>query len=210
MKIISTNIGKPRVVKWKKGEVTTGIFKQPVNQPLVLEKTDVEGDHVIDRKYHGGVDKACYLYSADHYPFWKQQYSNLNWQYGMFGENLTIEGLDETAMHIGDTYEIGSAVVQISQPRQPCFKLGIKFEDPGVLRKFIAQSYSGIYVRIITEGEVNSGDALKLVKREGNGLSVADVFQLLYNSKADNPLKQKVIEDQHLPPDLRDYIIGRL
>ena len=100
MKVISTNISQPKTVIWKGKEVTTGIFKEPVSEPLLLEKTDVKGDHVIDRRYHGGEDKACYMYSADHYPFWKERYEHLEWNYGMFGENLTVEGLQETDINM--------------------------------------------------------------------------------------------------------------
>lgn len=209
MKVISTNISQPKTVTWKNKEVVTGIFKEPVDHPMVLEKTDVKGDHVIDRRYHGGEDKACYLYSVDHYPFWKGHYPNLNWQYGMFGENLTVEGIDEIRIHIGDIYKVGKAIVQISQPRQPCFKLGIKFEDQGILKKFIARSYSGIYVRILTSGIVNIGDEFELQKADENQLSVAEVFSLLYNSTDNKALRQKVVNDQYLPTDLRRYIVDR-
>ena len=110
MKIISTNIAQPKTVIWKNKEVTTGIFKEPVEDTITLGVEDVEGDNVIDRRYHGGEDKACYLYSADHYPFWKEKYSGLDWKYGMFGENLTVEGLQETRIRIGNTYQLGSVV----------------------------------------------------------------------------------------------------
>lgn len=209
MRIVSTNIAQPTTVTWKSKEVVTGIFKEPVDGELVLEKTDVKDDHVIDRRYHGGEDKACYMYSVDHYPFWKEEYPDLNWTYGMFGENLTVEGLDETQIHIGDTYKIGSAIAQVCQPRQPCFKLGIKFEDPRVLKNFIAKTYSGVYLRILKSGAVAVGASLELQNREGNGLSVAEVFSLLYNGTDDDELKNKVTHDQHLPKNLRDYIIDR-
>jgi len=154
MKIISTNISNPKMVIWKNREVVTGIYKEPVDHAITLEKTDVKGDHVIDRRYHGGEDKACYLYSADHYPFWKERYPSLNWQYGMFGENLTVKGLEEEKINIGDTYKVGTAIVQVAQPRQPCFKLGIKFEDQsaisgGSLSSFIFFNGTG---RIEAEG----------------------------------------------------------
>lgn len=210
MKIISTNLSQPKKVIWKNKEVTTGIYKTPVNHELVLEKTDVKNDHVIDRRYHGGADKACYLYSLDHYPFWKTRYPDLDWSYGMFGENLTVEGLSESQIQIGDTYKIGTAVIQVSQPRQPCFKLGIKFEDQSVLKEFIAQPYSGVYVRIITTGSVKVGDKFELMERAGNGLSITEVYRLLYNNGSDENLKQKIVEDRYLPADLRKYILDRM
>lgn len=209
MKIISTNIGHPKKVFWKNKEVVTGIFKEPVDYPISLETTDVKGDHVIDRRYHGGEEKACYLYSVLHYSFWKDQYPNLNWQYGMFGENLTVDNLDETKINIGDIYRVGTAVVQVSQPRQPCFKLGIKFEDQGILKTFIAHPYSGIYVRILTPGTVKNSDKLELLKEDENQLSVSQVFALLYHRSQDEHLKQKVMNDQYLPNDLKNYLMDK-
>jgi len=129
MDIISTNIGSPVLVEWNGQQIETGIYKYSTHSPIFLGEEDVFEDHVINRKYHGGPDKACYLYSANHYPFWKDKFPKLDWQWGMFGENLTVEGLDESKVKIGDVYRIGTAVVQVSQPRQPCFKLGIRFED---------------------------------------------------------------------------------
>lgn len=209
MKIISTNISEPKTVIWKNKEVVTGIYKEPVNHPILLEKTDVKGDHVIDRRYHGGEDKACYLYSADHYPFWKERFPNLDWHYGMFGENLTVEGLEEDKINIGDTYNVGTAIVQVAQPRQPCFKLGIKFEDQLVLKEFIGQSYSGVYLRILTPGDVKVGDAFELRASDKNVLSVAEVFHLLYNPTEDEELRQKVRNDQYLPASLKEYMIKK-
>ena len=111
MKIISTNIGEPRVIKWRGKEVETGIFKFPVIQPIFLGTDDVENDHVIDRRYHGGTNKACYLYSSDHYGYWQKLYPELEMPWGIFGENLTVEGLNEAQINIGDIFKIGEAVV---------------------------------------------------------------------------------------------------
>ena len=127
MKIISTNIGSPVIFSWKGREVATGLFKYPVPSPIMLEKEDVTNDHVIDRRYHGGTDKACYFYSADNYDYWKSLYPKMEMQFGMFGENLTVEGLSEENINIGDVFKIGNAVVQVTQPRQPCFKLNFRF-----------------------------------------------------------------------------------
>src|SRR5665811_846906 len=127
MKIISTNIGEARTINWKNREVKTGIFKFPVNEPIFLGKENVENDNVIDRRYHGGIDKACYLYSAEHYNYWQKKYPKLEMPWGMFGENLTVEGLHEATINIGDIFKIGETVVQATQPRQPCFKLEFRF-----------------------------------------------------------------------------------
>lgn len=129
MKIISTNIGNPTVILWNCKEEKTGIFKYPVNEAVCLRKNDIAKDTIIDRVHHGGSNKACYLFAADNYPYWKEIYPKLEWNWGMFGENLTVEGLNESLVRIGDIYKIGSAIVQISQPREPCYKLGVRFKD---------------------------------------------------------------------------------
>ena len=129
MKVVSTNIGLSRTVIWNKEEITTGIFKNPVDEPIFLGEENVVDDTVIDRKYHGGVDKACYIFSSDVYPAWQARHPYLEWSYGMFGENLTVQGFKEDEVRIGDVYQIGSAKVQVSEPRQPCYKLNIRFNS---------------------------------------------------------------------------------
>ena len=163
MRIISTNIGKPTTILWNGKHEQTGIFKYPVAKALDLGKTDVENDTVIDRKHHAGINKACFLFSADPFPYWKEKYPQLPWNWGMFGENLTVQGLDESVIRIGDIYRIGTALVQISQPREPCYKLGIRFQDQAILKRYIDHGYSGTYVRILEEGQVSNGDAVELI-----------------------------------------------
>ncbi|MBL7898482.1 MAG: MOSC domain-containing protein [Crocinitomicaceae bacterium] len=188
MIIQSINIGKPVNVQWRGKTVQTGIYKFPVEEPVRLEKNDVLGDHVIDRKYHGGIDKACYIFSADHYEEWKKLFPKLDWTYGMFGENLTISGLDEKDFLIGDILRLGGATVQISQPRQPCFKLGIRFGTQTVLKKFIQKKQPGIYLRILEESFVQKGDQMDLIERPHNSLKISEVWDLLYNENPDKEL----------------------
>ena len=179
MKIISTNIGEARTIVWHGKEVTTGIYKFSVDEPIFLGLEDVEKDQVIDRKYHGGVNKACYLYSADHYEYWKKLHRSVEMRWGMFGENLTVEGLHEAEINIGDIFKIGSAIVQTTQPRQPCYKLDIRFESNGVLKQFIESGFPGVYVRVLEKGSVKAGDTMDIIERQ-NTLSVQKVFQLIY------------------------------
>ena len=146
MKVISTNIAQPTTFTWNGKEVITGIYKKPTDVPIYLGKDDVRGDVVSDRKVHGGEFKACYLFSANHYPYWQRLYPNLDWNYGMLGENLTIEDLDERQLFIGDIYKLGDALVQITIPREPCFKFAHKFGTEDVLQQFIDHGYSGTYV----------------------------------------------------------------
>lgn len=206
MKIISTNIGTSKTVEWQGKEIQTGIFKYPVNEPIVLEKTDVKGDQVIDRKYHGGEMKACYIYSHDHYAFWKAQYPDLDWDYGMFGENLTVQGLNEATVKIGDVYTVGAAKVQVTQPRQPCFKLGIRFQDQGIIKKFVDQPYPGVYLAVLENGAVKKGDEFQLVERREKSVSIAEVYHLLFQKPENIELAQMALEDPILPINCKDSI----
>jgi len=199
MKVISTNIGNPTTIHWNGKEEQTGIFKYPTNETLYLGKTDVAKDTVIDRKHHAGINKACYLFSADQYPYWKKLYPKLDWDWGMFGENLTIEGLNEAKIRIGDIFKIGNALVQVSQPREPCYKLGIRFETQGVLRQFIDHGFPGTYVRILEEGEVKTHDELILVERSENPLSVWQFYELLYVKEKDLEILKLAINNPSLP-----------
>ncbi|MCL4109407.1 UNVERIFIED_CONTAM: hypothetical protein GTU68_033232 [Idotea baltica] len=198
MEIISTNLAERRTVAWNGKSIETGIFKYPVAGPLTLESEDVVGDHVVNRVHHGGLDKACYLFSADVYPWWKEKYPALAWDYGMFGENLTVKGLDEANLLIGDTYAVGGATIQVSQPRQPCFKLGIRFEDQGVLKHFIAEKCPGTYVRVLESGPVKVGDRLKLIHRNENAMSIREVYTLLYHQNPDLAALRRGLEDKAL------------
>ena len=182
MKVISVNIGERKVLNYKGKIVETGIFKFPVNHPIFLGKEDVENDAVIDRKYHGGIEQAVYGYSQSHYAFWKELYPNLDWNYGMLGENLTISNLEETEILVGNTYKLGEALLEVTKPRTPCFKLGIRFGTQEILKQFWNSTKSGIYFKVLQTGNVKVGDELILVNQSENSPTVAEV----YDSKKDN------------------------
>ena len=186
----------------------TGIFKYPVDEPIVLGNEDVEKDDVMDRKYHGGVDKACYLYSADHYDYWQKQYPELEMPWGMFGENLTVSDVDEAEILIGDIYKIGDAIVQVSQPRQPCNKFAAKFGSTELIRQFIDYEHPGIYFRVIQSGNVQPGDELMLDLRNNEALSLQQIFQLLYakKEKVNAELAEQAIFDPNLAGSAKDSI----
>lgn len=196
-----------REVSWRGKTVKTGIFKVPVNSSIYLGKEDVENDSVVDRKYHGGVDKACYIYSADCYPFWKEKYPDVAMNYGAFGENITIAGLNEKNIKIGAIYQIGTAKVQVAQPRQPCFKQGIRFGTQKIVKDFLNAPYSGIYLRIIEEGKVSVGDEMIPVEIPCGGISVADVHSLFTANKNNKLLMKMAIHEPFLSESYRKDLI---
>lgn len=198
MIIKSTNIAEPAVIEWNGKQHTTGIYKKPVDDGILLESEDVKGDHVIDRRYHGGTDKACYLYSADHYSFWKKKYPEPDWLWGMFGENLTVSGLDESMVRIGNEYKIGEAFVQVSQPRQPCFKLGVRFGTQNIVKDFWESAFPGVYVRVIQSGLVKAGDEMIILKNDPNALSVAEVFSAFTTNRKNKDFIEKAIAQEYL------------
>ncbi len=203
MQIISTNIAQPSIFMWNGKEITTGIYKKPTDVPIYLGKEDVRGDEVSDRRVHGGEFKACYLFSANQYPFWQSLYPHLEWNFGMLGENLTVEGLDEKSLYIGDVYKLGNALVQITQPREPCFKFAHKFETENVLKQFIEHGYSGTYVRVIEEGEVKSGDTFKLVEQAKDSISIFQFFELIYSKNKNKEHIGLILLNDALPDCIR-------
>ncbi len=211
MKVVSTNIATPKVISWRGKEVKTGIYKYPVNTSIYLDKEDVAGDHVIDRRYHGGVDKACYLYAIDHYPYWKEKYPSLDWNYGMFGENLTIAGFDENQIKIGNVYQLGDAIVQISRPRQPCYKLGIRFENQGIIKQFIDSLRSGVYVRVLKSGYVGVTDDLILKEENSSGITIAELNMLIFHfdEKKHGSLLNTALEDPLVSDSDKKYFKKR-
>ncbi|MDP3432038.1 MAG: MOSC domain-containing protein [Bacteroidota bacterium] len=206
MQVLSANIAQPTTIQWRGQEVLTGIYKYAVDTPIFLNSEDVDNDHVLDRRYHGGVDKACYLYSADHYPFWKDKFPELKWEWGMFGENLTVSGLDESTIRIGDRFQIGGAIVQVSQPRQPCFKLGVRFGDQKVVDDFWNLPFPGVYVRVLQPGNVAKGDRFTLLESNLDSLSVSQVFSIFRSNKTNINLIKKAIDEPFLAESCRKDI----
>lgn len=199
MKVISTNLGTPTTFVWNGQEEQTGIFKKPVSDPLYLTIKDVLTDTVIDRVHHAGINKACYLFGSDNYPYWKRLYPALDWNWGMFGENLTIEGLDESTMRIGDIYSLGTALVQVSQPREPCYKLGVRFGTQEILRQFIDYNRPGTYVRILAEGAVTIGDDLELKEQSENTLTVQQFYELMFMREKPRALLGLFMDNPSVP-----------
>ncbi len=176
MKILTTNIGEKRTIEYKGKSFTTGIVKLPVSQGVVLGDEDVVGDNVIDRKHHGGVDQAVYAFGYNHYTYFENLYPNQEWQKGMFGENLTLDFMDEHHLYVGNQYEVGEAIVEVTKPRNPCSTLGARFQDMSIVKAFWNTENPGTYFKVIKRGRVMPGDVFKLIKECPDNPSIASVF----------------------------------
>lgn len=203
MKIISTNIGLPTKFVWNGKEETTGIYKKPTGEAIFLTKNDVVNDEISNRLNHGGYYKACYIFSSEQYPYWQKLYPELDWSWGMFGENLTVSDFDEREVFLGDIYQVGEAVVQVSQYREPCYKLGYKFGTPQVIKQFIEHGHGGTYLSILEEGYVDVGDSFKLLERTQTSISVAALFHLVFAKDKDPELVKIAANSKAIPKKKR-------
>lgn len=206
MKVISTNIAEAKTIEWNGEKMKTGIFKFPVAGGVYLERSDVKNDSVVDRFNHGGVYKACYMYSTDHYGYWKSLYPSLDWQFGMFGENLSVEGLDEKKLIVGSIYKVGEALVQVSEPRQPCFKFGVKMGDANAIRQMLESKFSGSYLKVLESGWVRGSDTFELMEEDSIGVTTYDVFNAIFYKTDDLALINKIIKHDHLPMTCIDSV----
>jgi MOSC domain-containing protein YiiM len=207
MKIVSLNVGLPRALRVRDREVTTGIFKSPVPGPVMLRRLNLDGDRQADLENHGGRNKAVYAYPSEHYEFWRGELPGMDLPWGIFGENLTIEGLMEDAACIGDHFRIGEAVVAVSQPRIPCYKLGFRFGRDDIVKRFLASGRSGIYFSVVEEGMVKAGDAIERIHRNEHGISVAEINRAYVHGPENIPLVRRIVGAEILPPGLhRDFV----
>jgi MOSC domain-containing protein YiiM len=209
MKILSVNVGGPREVEWKGKLIRTSIFKSPQNGSVKVFKLNLEGDKQSDLTVHGGVDKAVYAYPSEHYSFWRQEFPDLEITWGAFGENLTTEGLLETAVHIGDTLQIGSARFVITQPRLPCFKLGIRLGRADIVKRFLRSEKSGFYFSVLEEGTVTAGDLIQLLGQDPQKITVADIASLFGRNLRNRELLRTASQLSALSSSLRDEFRSR-
>jgi MOSC domain-containing protein YiiM len=209
MKLLSIQVGLPREVQWQGRTVTTGIYKERVEGPVMLRTLNLDGDGQADLTVHGGVDKAVYAYPVEHYEFWRQEFPGMELPPGMFGENFTIEGLLENDVNIGDRFRIGAAEVMATTPRLPCYKLGIKFGRPDILKRLLATKRTGFYFSVLREGTIQAGDAIERLQRDEIAVTVDDVVQL-YASTKDPAMLQKAIDTKSLPESWRGYFQHQL
>lgn len=183
-KVISTSVSKPKAVLWGDEVVMTGIFKEPVEGKIKVRKLNLDGDQQADLTVHGGPDKAIYSYPSEHYSFWKEEMPDRDLPWGMFGENLTTSGLNESSVFIGDRFSVGTAVLKVTQPRMPCFKLGIKFGDESIIRKFYRSGRWGLYFAVLEEGELEAGDDFFYQGGDGLQVRASDVIHVLTDRSA--------------------------
>ena len=176
MKIVTTNIGEKKEVNWKGKTVTTGIFKYAVDKPIFLDIEEVKEDAICDREHHGGVLQAVYGYSLKHYAYFKELYPDLNFDMGIFGENLTLDNLDETKIHQGDTFKVGETVLEATVQRNPCMKLGIRFNDMKIVKQFWNTTYCGVYFKVLKTGFVKVGDIFEKIKACPENPTIADLY----------------------------------
>jgi len=210
MKLVSVNVGLPRDVEWRGKTVRTSIFKVPVERRLRVTALNLEGDEQSDLSVHGGVDKAVYAYPSEHYAYWRRELPDMDLPWGAFGENLTIEGLLEENVRVGDRLRVGAAEFVVTQPRMPCFKLGIRFNRPDIVKRFLQSRRTGFYFAVLSEGEVGAGDSIELTARGEGGLTVAGVVNLYTVDAGNQELLRRATQSSALPESWRDYFRKRL
>ncbi len=210
MKLISVNVGLPREVDWNEKRVTTGIFKDAIEGSVEVRRHNLDGDEQADLSVHGGPTKAVYAYPGEHYAYWRKELPDHDLPWGSFGENFTVEGVDEEAMYIGDEFRIGTAKLVVTEPRMPCFKLGIKFGRADMVKRFLKSQRSGFYFGVVEEGRVQAGDEFDRLSQHPDGLSVADVTRLYTTEKGSAQLLKKAISVSALPESWRGYFEHQL
>lgn len=190
MKIISVNVGLPREVVWKGITVRTAIFKQPVAGNVAIRELNLAGDQQ-DLTVHGGLDKAVYAYPVEHYEYWRKQLPDLSMSWGAFGENLTTEGLSEDTLCIGDLVRAGSAILRVTQPRMPCYKLELRFNRDDMIKRFLVSGRSGFYLSVVEPGYVSEGSSLEILDRDPGAVTVTDIVRLYLGRTPDPELLQR-------------------
>ncbi len=209
-KILSVNVSLPKEVDFEGQKVTTGIFKEPIEGRVMLRTLNLDGDRQADLTVHGGPDKAVYAYPIEHYEFWHKVYSKMEMPNGMFGENLTTEGLMEAEVNVGDVFKIGSSKVIATQPRMPCYKLGVKFRRMDILKKFLLSGRLGIYFKVLEEGEVGAGDPIIQIKKDTNRVGISEIGRLKTSDREDIGMMRRAVKVEALPEGWKDYFYEQI
>lgn len=210
MQLISVNVSLPKEVHYKGENVTTGIFKDPLPGRVILRELNLDGDGQADLTVHGGVHQAVYAYPFEHYDYWKHTLSRQDLSYGQFGENFTVTGMMENQVHIGDIFRIGNAVVQITQPRVPCYKLAIKMNLPQFPKLFMASARTGFYLRVLQEGEVGAGDVIERIESAPEKMTVQEIFYLAFRDHDNREALSRVLRLVGLSPGWHSMFAERL
>lgn len=200
MKIVSVNVGQPRIIEYNNEPLATAIFKEPIATRVAVNNLTIIGDAQVDRRFHGGTNKAVYAYPSEHYEFWQAEFPAMELPFGIFGENLTTVGLFETDVCVGDKIRIGTTELVATEPRFPCFKLGIRFGRKDVIRKFQESRKSGIYFSVAKPGELQTGDSIEFIEREENQVTIEDLVRL-HDEKKDLKLAERAVQVKSLPKD---------
>jgi MOSC domain-containing protein YiiM len=210
MDIISVNVGLPREVSWNGRTVSTGIFKEPVTGRINVRSLNLDGDRQADLTVHGGIDKAVYAYSVEAYDYWRDQLPEMDLPWGIFGENLTVSGLSEEMVNVGDRFRVGTVELIATQPRMPCYKLGIRFGRPDIIKQFLDSGLTGVYFAVTQEGDIGAGDSIERVSCDTNNVTIADITSLYARETSDPDLLQRAIHHPVLPEIWQDYFQQRL
>jgi len=209
MKVVSVNAGMHREILWKGMTVQTAIFKEPVQGPVMIGKLNLAGDRQADLTVHGGEEKAVYAYPAEHYAYWRQELPDVPFPWGIFGENLTTKGVREDSLCIGDRLRIGSAVLMVTQPRMPCYKLALRFDDDDMIKRFLMSRRSGFYFSVIEPGEVNAGQGIEIVGRDPHRVTVADICSLYLGITHNSALLERAVDTDALPLNWKTELLKR-
>jgi len=210
MQVVSVNVGLPREVIWKRQRVNTAIFKEPVEGTIPIRKLNLDGDRQADLTVHGGPDKAVYAYPVEHYEYWRTRVPETPETLGAFGENLTTRSVLEKDLNIGDQVCVGTALLQVAQPRMPCYKLQVRFDRDDMTKLFALSGRSGFYFSVIEEGKVKAGDTIEVVKRDEQRVSIADVFGLYFSRTIDRELLKRALQAQALTYESRSMLLSRM
>lgn len=213
MRLVSVNTGLPREVLWHTRSVATGIFKEPVEGRVALRKLNLDGDRQADLTVHGGEYKAAYCYPLAHYDYWRKELPGRELPMAVFGENFTTDGLLEDSVYLGDQFSVGSAEVIVTQPRLPCYKLGVRFESDDMVRRFLASGRTGFYLAVTREGKVGTGDEMKMIARDPNGVPVSEITRLYVAKRYgddDVTSVRRALQVEALPEGWKEYFRERL
>lgn len=203
MKLLSVNVSQLTTVAYKGRSVTTGIFKTPVANRVMVRRMNLDGDRQADLSVHGGADKAVYIYPSEHYATWAQELGRNDLQMGQFGENLTVEGMLEETVHIGDTFRVGGALLEVTQPRVPCYKLGLKMGSAQFPKTFLSSHRTGYYVRVLEEGDVGAGDSIERISTDPERMTIRQAVHLAFFDQENVAMLEKVLRIRALSQEWR-------